>query len=117
MTGDVKPNQFARMIAKIAHSFAMAEFRSELLYAVLPDVIHNRVRYRDWIGSELMPEEMPTNTGFHSIGYSWTLRDKMAWPIISIQLFAPYRTPIYHALVGPIPLSLLDKKLDQKPMD
>lgn len=103
---DLKPGHFARMIAKIAHAYAVAEFGLGTFAPLLTNMIRTgREDYRTLIGSDLMEESRPTRDGFHVMGHSWILRDGFVWPIIHIQLFAEYRTPTYHALVGPIPLS------------
>jgi hypothetical protein len=104
---DLKPNHFARMIAKIAHSYAVAEFGLGAFPPLLTGIVRAGEDYRSFIGSDLMEESRPTREGFHVVGHSWTLRDGFAWPIINIQLFAQYRAPVYHAMVGPIPLSAI----------
>lgn len=93
---DVDLESFVRLVAKIAHGFAVAHFGYEGFRPFLPDLILGNARnWGELIGGEL-EDKPPLNSRDH-------LRlDIYEGPVIGceVRLFAQYGAPTYHAAVG-----------------
>ena len=113
------PEEFARMLAKIAYSFAVAEVTLEGFtpFQQLIDVILNRSNNISYLigGDWDIPD--PDPAGFHHMGMTYAVRDGYVDVIIEIRLFPAFETPLYRVVVGKIDLNnqkqkqLLDMKL------
>lgn len=98
------PEEFARMIAKIGYSFAVAEFgaRSFRPLPQILDIILERtknVAYAvggDW---DIPP---PDPKGKHVLIPSALIKPGGAWVVIEIRLFPAFETPQHRAVVGEI---------------
>jgi hypothetical protein len=99
---------FYRMLAKIAHSFAVAEYGIDSFIPFLIElIIHGKgSRPTDYyIGSP--PQPAPTDrasTPSHQLGIDFIGLQHGAWiGVVTIRLFAHLRAPRYHVVVGEFP--------------
>jgi hypothetical protein len=100
--GEIRPNEFARMIAKIAHSYAVATFGVTFIPMLAKlCVLSDFLSFPNWIGSTPMPEDKYGPDWAHVVGHSGAIIEGQVHLVIRVQLFAMYRAPIYHAVVGP----------------
>jgi hypothetical protein len=96
------PVEFARMLAKIAYSYSVAELGLGSFHPspLLIDIVLNRssnVSYvvgGDW---EIPP---PDPRGFHLLQMTCTVSGEGASIIIEIRLFPAFETPHYRVVVG-----------------
>ena len=101
------PNEFARMIAKIAYSYIVSELGLEgfIPYKPLIDVILNRsdnISYLiggDW---DIPP---PDPAGYHHLEWMAKINNNSADIIVQIRLFPAFETPKYRVVVGKIDLA------------
>ncbi len=113
------PVEFARMLAKIAYSFAVAEVTLEgfTSFQQLIEVILNRSNNISYLIGGDWDIPAPDPAGFHHLGMTYTFRDGYVDVIVQIRLFPAFETPLYRVVVGRIDLNsqkqkqLLDKKL------
>ena len=95
------PLFFARMLAKIAHSFAIAKLGAGTFQPLLPDLILGQP---DWlftyvIGGELATVPATDNLHELSLGRHEVAEDSY-W-VARIRLFADEGAPVYNVVVGP----------------
>jgi len=101
------PNEFARMIAKIAYSYIVAELGLGGFspHKQLIDIILNKsdnISYLiggDW---DIPP---PDPTGYHHLEWVAKITNNSADIIVQIRLFPAFETPIYRVAVGKIDLA------------
>jgi len=101
--GRVSTLDFAQMLAKIAHSFAVAKYGQESFSPLLRDLILGRSRAAPFlIGSDMSgahPDQQPNV--LHDISRSDVRRDDgQTFLGVSIRLFAFFGMPRYHVIVG-----------------
>ena len=100
------PNSFALMLAKIAHSYAVAEADQRFIDGMtfpLPEMILNSVsRFpTEYVGSETGPTPPAATDSLHEIGVFYGERHGRGLLIVKIRLFAGWpRTPTYLVVVG-----------------
>lgn len=98
----VSGRSFGRMLAKIAHSYAVAlvgngAFKPFLLDLILND--HNRINY--YIGNEKQNGPISQEPDFFSLGlHSMKLPNGKDALYVKIRLFSWLLTPVYVAIVG-----------------
>jgi hypothetical protein len=99
----VKPQQFSRVLAKIAHAYAVARLGVDGFEPFLIDLIHQRnvVRAPEFVGSE--PETPPPASGVvHELG----LVENQNFVVVRIRLFASssiqgaHGFPVYLVVAG-----------------
>lgn len=113
------PVEFARMLAKIAYSFAVAEvtLKGFTPFPQLIDVILNRNNNISWLIGGDWDIPAPDPAGFHHMGMTYVVRDGYVDVIVEIRLFPAFETPLYRVVVGRVDLNnqeqkqLLDRKL------
>ncbi len=103
-----QPVEFARMLAKIAHSYAVAELGLETFRPLTLDIILGRTNNVSYLvgGSFEIPPPEPEGKHLLNITYQVeTLNDLefvRAIIIVGIRLFASIETPAYHVVVGDV---------------
>ena len=97
-----RPNEFARMIAKIAYAFAYAEGAiADLAGAatVLPAILGQRDDIGSWVGT--LPSSLEAMPGMlHRIGIHHDTQQRLL--LGEVQLFADSQTPTYGVILGPL---------------
>jgi hypothetical protein len=102
-TSTIYPMDFVRMVAKISHSYAIAElgisgFRPYLLGLILG----NTKRLEDglqFIGCE--PTTPPAEVALFSIGWNKAIwADGRKLLVVHLRLFSFFNTPVYHIVAG-----------------
>ncbi len=113
------PVEFARMLAKIAYSFAVAEVTLDGFtpFQQLVEVILNRNNNISYLIGGDWDIPAPDPAGFHHLGMTYIVRNGYVDVIVQVRLFPAFETPLYRVVVGRIDLNnqkqkqLLDKKL------
>jgi hypothetical protein len=99
-TGDYKPVAFARMIAKIAYAFAVAEGAINLIDGepfVLPAILGQRDEIGMWVGTLTEPYKSFKGLLHHIMPHEDRERGLL---IVEVQLFADSQTPRYGVILG-----------------
>lgn len=97
--GRFSPFTFGRMIAKIAHSLAVAEYGIESFTPFLPNIILGKsAAVTHYIGAQVMPE--PDPKGLHNLHIGWLERGQHSYLTAYIRLFCNYGTPDYMVVIG-----------------
>jgi hypothetical protein len=100
--GRVGPLNFARMLAKIAHCYAIARFGSDSFEPMLPSLILGRI---DWgqlfVGGDASAEPPYQSGILHDVFRMDCRRDNGPDYLgVAIRLFAMMGMPRYHVIVG-----------------
>lgn len=101
----MRPYQFARLLAKIAFSYAVAEYGLAAFTPLVADIIRGRSDdYFYSVGGELdIKAAIPG--GDHVTDIKIIFRNpRRALLIVDVRLFSQIRTPAYHVVVGEIDL-------------
>jgi hypothetical protein len=87
------------MLAKIAHSFAVAEMGLGSFKPLLPDLILGKTMTPTyWVGGQLdIPP--PGVTDRIDLDYDWNANGK-TFTVAHIRLFAQLGAPLYHVVIG-----------------
>ncbi len=99
---------FGRMLAKVGHSFAVAELGLDAFDPVLPDLIRqNGPQYlAHYIGGSLGEEE-PKSTNRHEISIStYNNINGDDYIVVRIRLFSNYGMPTYYVVVGKLKIGI-----------
>jgi hypothetical protein len=96
------PEEFARMIAKIGYSFAVAEFgaRSFRPLPQILDIILGRTKNVGYAVGGDWDIPPPDPKGIHVLTPSVLIKPAGAWIVIEIRLFPAFETPQHRAVVG-----------------
>jgi HNH endonuclease len=101
------PELFCRMLAKIAHSFVVAELHLDSFVAFLPDIILGRSEIiSHHVGGTIAPDVPPTSTPAgselqHDLAiYYRSVRDGPPVVSATVQLFSTLHAPVYEVIVG-----------------
>ena len=101
-----RPYHFARLVAKIGYSFAVAEMGLNCFRALVRDIILGKSdNYFHFVGSEKRepPASGWPDGGKHYFGITIRfVKDGIGLVVVDIKLFAEADTPVYHAVVGEI---------------
>jgi hypothetical protein len=99
----IYPLEFVRMVAKIAHGFAVAELTMNGFYPFLLPLILGKVTILThglhWVGTE--PGELPAAAEIVSMSWNkvfWEGHRKLL--IVKLRLFPCFQAPTYHIVVG-----------------
>ncbi|MDB5459307.1 MAG: hypothetical protein JWO72_1048 [Caulobacteraceae bacterium] len=98
--GSINPGSFARMLAKMAYSYAVAVRGMGSFRPLILDLIFGKTDgFRSWVGGDpVVPEA--NEDEIHSVRCrNWTAAGK-EYVVVSIRLFGFLGTPIYHVVVG-----------------
>jgi hypothetical protein len=91
---------FGRMLAKIAHSYAVAEMGLDSFTPFLCGIITGIKPYllSHYIGSQLVTTDEPID--LHEISFDTSGLDQGRYLVVKVRLFAPYKTPRHLVVVG-----------------
>lgn len=108
-----QPYGFARLIAKIAYSYAAAEIRLLRFEPLVRDIILGRSDdYFRFVGSA--PESSSSewsHDGRHQFGITMHYVRGVGLIVVEIKLFSVESTPVYHCVVGEIATETLQQLL------
>lgn len=115
------PVEFARMMAKIAYSYCVAEigFEGFTPFNQLIDVILNKSNNISYLIGGDWDIPAPDPAGFHQISLIYMIRKGYADLVVEIRLFPAFETPLYRVVVGKIDLNnemhkkLIDEKIEK----
>jgi hypothetical protein len=97
-----KPHEFARLLAKIAHSYAVAELGIDAFDPLCLDVIMGRTSNCGYlVGGSMDIQPLPDSTSDHYIGVG--LIDEPQKPklvLVPLRLFQQMGSPHHHVVVG-----------------
>jgi hypothetical protein len=99
--GRIKPVTFARLLAKIAHSYAIAETGFGSFRPLVTNLILGKTdTLSQWVGGEW---DIPpaTQAAFELKKYPLSANGKN-YLMVNVRLFSFYETPQYHVVVGEI---------------
>lgn len=96
------PVEFARMLAKIAYSYTVAELGSGAFCPspLLLDVILDRTTNVSYVVGGDWDVPPPDPRGFHLLQMTCNVSEKGALIVIEIRLFPAFETPHYRVVVG-----------------
>jgi hypothetical protein len=90
-----------RMLAKIAHSFAVAELGESAFSPLLPKLICDGVPSgMSLIGCSPEWEKISRSPDLHTIGLGYQRHMDKTFVVASVRLFASYDSPVYRVVVG-----------------
>jgi hypothetical protein len=103
LMGPITPNTFARMLAKLGHSYATAEDRFRFR-PLLRDLILGRTETANyWVGGELTVPPISSDPILHELSSRrCVVNGTITYLVVDIRLFAFFETPVYHVVVGEI---------------
>jgi hypothetical protein len=98
-TGRWDNQSFCRMLAKIGHSFAVAELGLDGFKPLLPELIRKGgLEVGPYIGGE--PRQPPESAALHEISLGRQRAHGKTYIVARIRLLACHGGPIYYAVVG-----------------
>jgi hypothetical protein len=103
LMGPINPNTFARMLAKIAYAYTVGHKGYGTFKPMVLDLILGRTETANyWVGGDLELPPTSNDPVLHDVrGRRCTVDDKTYF-IVTIQLFAFLRSPIYHVVVAEV---------------
>ncbi len=97
--GKFNPFTYGRMICKIAHALATAEYGAESFKPFLPDVILGKSSHlTHYLGAQVSPA--PDLQGLHNLHIGWLETAVPPYLVAYVRLFCNYGTPDYMIVVG-----------------
>lgn len=112
----LNPNAYARMLAKIAHAYAVAELGESAFKPVLRRFIRGKQKGPSsyWVGGELnLPAAEPH---LHDIRWRVTPSNVGVLVIVELRLFAFFGGPRYHVVVGTLTRPLNQLPFTEQPL-
>lgn len=101
--GTVNMLTFARMLAKIGHSYAIAHLGLGAFRPLLPDIILGKSTKAPWVvGGDASATPPETERVLHHVYLQNCLTDGIEYVLVAIRLFAFVGMPRYHVVVGPV---------------
>lgn len=105
----LNPEAYARMLAKIAHSYAVAELGEPAFRPKLRRFIRGRpLKALQWIGGDTVIPKAEHR--LHDIQWGIEVAGGVNYVVVSLRLFSFIGSPQYHIVVGE-----LERPLDQLP--
>jgi hypothetical protein len=99
--GAVSVMEFSRMLAKIGHSYAIAELGEQAFRPILSDLILGRSTTPSyWVGGDASEEPPTTEPLLHRIYLQNCVTSGIEYVLVAIRLFAFAGMPRYHVVVG-----------------
>ena len=99
--GQINTLIFARMLAKIAHAYIVANFRFDSFRPYLLDLILGRSTTAPyWIGGDPHPPAPETVSALHHVYRQDCLRAGQQYLLAAVHLFSVAGMPRYHVVVG-----------------
>jgi hypothetical protein len=91
---------FGRMLAKIGHSYAVAQLGLDGFKPVLSNIIRGQRPFflTHYIGSQVVTTEQGTD--LHEVSFDKTSLAAGAFVVVRVRLFASYNTPAHLVVVG-----------------
>jgi hypothetical protein len=90
-----------RMLAKIAHSLAVAELGEAAFQPLLLKLIcDGDPRGMSLIGCSPEWEKVPHSSALHTVGLGYQRHEGKTFVVASVRLFASYESPVYRIVVG-----------------
>jgi hypothetical protein len=112
----MNPDAYSRMLAKIAHSYAIAELGEAAFNPVLRNFIRGQpMQALQWIGDDT--ESPPPVPHLHSIQWSAQTANGHHYLIVSLRLFSFMGSPQYHIVVGELSCPLDKLPFLQQPLN
>ncbi len=98
----MRPNDFARLLAKIAYSYAVTELGMDAFEPLCLDVIMGRASNCAYlVGGSMDLQPLPDSTGDHHIGVGLIDQpDRPKLVIVPVRLFQQMGSPHHHVIVG-----------------
>jgi hypothetical protein len=97
--GKFNPFTYGRMICKIAHALAVAEYGAESFVPFLPDIILGKSPHlTHYLSAQVSAE--PDTQGLHNVHIGWLESAIPAYLVAYVRLFCNYGTPDYMVVVG-----------------
>jgi hypothetical protein len=97
--GRFNPFTLGRMICKIAHSLAVAEYGLNSFTPYLPDLILGKSNsFMHYLSAQVSPES--DNQGLHNLHIGWLETASIPFLVAYIRLFCNFGTPDYMVVVG-----------------
>jgi hypothetical protein len=95
----LNPDAYVRMLAKIAHAYAVAELGEKAFWPKLTRFIRgHRLKSLHWIGGNMnVPDLSPQ---FHDIRWHIDAFSGVHYLVVSLRLFSFFGGPQYHIVVG-----------------
>jgi hypothetical protein len=102
--GPINPNTFARMLAKIAHAYAVGYYGYGTFKPLILDLILGKTETANyWVGGDIKLPAAHTEQVLHDMhGGYWSVDGLKTYLVVTIQLFAFLQSPIYHIVVGEV---------------
>ena len=100
--GTINILEFTRMLAKIAHSYAVAEFGLDVFTPFLPDLILGKSTITPYLvgGDKSDAPLLDSEPALHHVYWQDCLVNGVQYILVAIRLFAIFGMPRYHAVVG-----------------
>lgn len=90
-----------RMLAKIAHSLAVAELGEAAFQPLLLKLIcDGDPKAMSLIGCSPEWEKVPRSSALHTVSLGYQRHDDKTFVVASVRLFASYESPVYRIVVG-----------------
>jgi hypothetical protein len=104
LMGPITPNIFARLLAKIAHGYAVAVLGSRNFKPLLPNLILGKTNTANyWVGGDQEVPPVSEEPILHDVrARRCTVDGVKTYFVVTIRLFAFLRTPIYHVVTGEV---------------
>jgi hypothetical protein len=103
LMGPITPNTFSRMLAKIAHAYAIACKGYGTFESLLLDLIFGKTETANyWVGGEMEIPPISEEPLLHEINLRRGTVKGQTYLIVTIQLFAFLPSPIYHVVVAKV---------------
>lgn len=100
-TGFWDNHMLCRMLAKIGHSFAVAELKSGKFQPLLCDMIcEGKENSMGLIGGDPEMARYPKSDSLHEISLGYQRFGSATYVVAKVRLFAKYSGPIYFVIVG-----------------
>lgn len=102
LMGPINPNTFARMLAKIAYAYLVgAQGYGKFKPLVLDLIMGRSTTANYWVGGDLELPPPSANPLIHDMRIRrCTVNRQNAYTVVTIQLFAFLRSPLYHVVVA-----------------
>ncbi len=99
--GSFSVQVFCQMLAKIAHSYAIANLGENAFHPLLPDLILGKSLTPQFlVGGDVYSTPSEQNSVLHDIFLQNCLSNGIEYILVGIQLFAFMGMPRYHVVVG-----------------
>jgi hypothetical protein len=94
---------FARMLAKIAHSYAVANLGLNAFTPLLPDLILGKSAVAPWlVGGDTSGSVPATQQDLHSVYLQNCMTAGVEYTLVAVRLFGFVGMPRYHVVVGKV---------------